>query len=263
MSKGGLSMQLVGKVAIVTGAGSGIGRAVAVRFAGEGASVVAAGRTLATVEETAAAIVRAGGAARAVAADVGNSRDVRQLVEAAVEAYGRLDVLVNNAGVGGPGKPLADTSDEEWDRVIDTNLRGCFLCMREAWPHLRGGGAIVNISSVLAEATLPGCTAYTASKAAIIGLTRAAALEMAGDGVRVNCILPGSIDTPMMWEGLDQVGRRTAEMEVAKAAPLNRVGDPDEIARVALFLVGDGSAFMTGAPVLVDGGLMTRSPAPR
>jgi NAD(P)-dependent dehydrogenase (short-subunit alcohol dehydrogenase family) len=185
---------------------------------------------------------------------------MRQLIEETVRGYGRLDALVNNAGIGGPGKPLEDTTGAEWDRVIDTNLKGCYLGMRYAIPHLRraGGGSIVNISSVLAEHTLPGCTAYTASKAAIIGLTRATALEVGKDGIRVNCIQPGSTDTPMMWEGLDETGRAEIEPLVAAAAPLGKVGQPEEIARVALFLVSDAASFMTGATLLADGGLLTR-----
>ena len=253
-------MQLEGKVAIVTGAGRGIGRAIARRFAAAGARVVAAGRTAADGEETVALIARAGGEARFIPTDVSQDAAVRALVAETVRAYGRLDVLVNNAGISGPGKPLDETSEAEWDRVIDTNLKGCYLGMRYAIPHLRaaGGGAIVNLSSVLAEHTLPGCTAYTASKAAIIGLTKATALEVGRDRIRVNCILPGSTDTPMMWEGLTAAERIAIEPEVANAAPLGTVGRPEEIAEVALFLASDAARFMTGAAIPVDGGLLTR-----
>ncbi len=181
------------------------------------------------------------------------------LVDQTVATYGRLDALVNNAGIGGPGKPLHEASEEEWDRVIDTNLKGAFLGMRFAIPHmLASGGAIVNVSSVLAEMTLPGCTAYTASKAGIIGLTKATALEVGQFGIRVNCIQPGSTDTPMMWEGLDDAERADIEPVVAAAAPLQKVGQPEEIARVALFLVSDAASFVTGASFLADGGLLTR-----
>jgi NAD(P)-dependent dehydrogenase (short-subunit alcohol dehydrogenase family) len=252
-------MQLDGKVAIVTGAGRGIGRGIACLFAAEGAAVVIAARTAAEGEETVALVQQAGGQARFIPADVSQDAQVRGLVAETVRGFGRLDILVNNAGIGGPGKPLDETSEVEWDRVIDTNLKGCYLGMRYAIPHMRSaGGAIVNLSSVLAELTLPGCTAYTASKAAIIGLTKATALEVGRDRIRVNCIMPGSIDTPMMWDGLTEVERIEVEPLVAGAAPLSKVGQPEEIARVALFLVSDASSFMTGASVLVDGGLLTR-----
>ncbi len=253
-------MQLAGNVAIVTGGGRGIGRAVALLFAAAGASVVVASRTVGEGETTVALIREIGGVARFIPTDFGQDTQVRDLVAETVRGYGRLDVLVNNAGIGGPSKPLAETSAAEWDRVIDTNLKGCFLGMRYAIPHMKGGGggAIVNISSVLAEQTLPGCTAYTASKAAIIGLTKATALEVGRDGIRVNCIQPGSTDTLMMWDGLTDTERVEVEPQVANAAPLGTVGRPKEIARVALFLVSDASSFMTGASVLVDGGLLTR-----
>jgi NAD(P)-dependent dehydrogenase (short-subunit alcohol dehydrogenase family) len=252
-------MLLEGKVAIVTGAGRGIGRAIARLFAAEGAAVVVAARSEGEGEETVLLIREAGGEARFIATDVGRDGAVRDLVAETVRAYGRLDALVNNAGIGGPGKPLAETDEAEWDRVIDINLKGCYLGMRYAIPHLRATrGAIVNLSSVLAEQTLPGCTAYTASKAAIIGLTKATALEVGRDGIRVNCILPGSTDTPMMWDGLTDEERVEIEPLVAGAAPLGTVGRPEEIARVALFLVSDAASFMTGAAVLVDGGLLTR-----
>lgn len=253
-------MQLAGKVAIVTGAGRGIGRAMARLFAAEGASVVVAARTTTEGEETVRFIQETGGEALFIATDVSQGEHVRHLVAETVRVYGRLDALVNNAGIGGPGKPLEDASEEEWDRVIATNLKGCYLGMHYAIPHLRavGGGAIVNVSSVLAEQTLPGCTAYTASKAAIIGLTKATALEVGRDRIRVNCIQPGSTDTPMMWDGLDEAGRIEIEPLVAAAAPLGKVGRPEEIASVALFLVSDASSFVSGASLLVDGGLLTR-----
>jgi NAD(P)-dependent dehydrogenase (short-subunit alcohol dehydrogenase family) len=251
--------QLEGKVSIVTGAGRGIGRAIAQLFAAEGAAVVVASRTVGEGEETVRLIRDSGGEARFIPTDVGRDGEMRRLVDETVRDFGRLDILINNAGVSGPGKPLEATTEEEWDRVIDTNLKGCYLGMRYAIPHLRaaGGGAIVNFSSVLAELTLPDCSGYTAAKAAVIGLTKAAALEVGRDGIRVNCILPGSIDTPMMWEGLSEAERHEFEPRADAAQPLGKVGRPEEIARVALFLVSDGASFMTGSPVLVDGGLLT------
>jgi NAD(P)-dependent dehydrogenase (short-subunit alcohol dehydrogenase family) len=258
-------MKVVDKVAIVTGGGRGIGRAIARLFAAEGARIVAAARTEAEGEETVLLIRDDGGEARFVRTDVSKDADVRALVEETVRIYGRLDVLVNNAGIGGAGKPLAEMSEAEWDEVIDTNLKGTYLGMRYAIPHLKaqGGGAIVNFSSVLAHSALPGGSAYTATKAAIIGLTKAVALEVGRDNIRVNCILPGSTDTPMLWEGLSDAERIEVAPAVAAAAPLNKIGTPEEIAQVALFLATDASSFMTGAPVLVDGGLLTRIAAIR
>jgi NAD(P)-dependent dehydrogenase (short-subunit alcohol dehydrogenase family) len=261
-------MQLQDKVALVTGGGTGIGRAIATLFAREGATVVVAGRTPATGEETVARI-RATDPHRGEAffqpTDVSKSDDVKELFAVLRVRCGRLDVLVNNAGVGGPGKPVEAISEAEWDHVLGTNLKGAFLCTRAATPLLRaaGGGAIINLSSVLGEQTLPGCVPYTASKAAIIGFTKAVALELARENIRVNCILPGSVDTPMMWEGLTEAERSEVEPVVAAATPVGRVGAPEEIARVALFLASNASSFMTGAPLVVDGGLLTKIAAPR
>lgn len=253
-------MQLQGNVAIVTGAGRGIGRAIARLFAAEGAGVVVAARTTNEGNQTVSLIREAGGEAFFQQTDVSQAAQVRRLVAACMDRYGQIDVLVNNAGIGGPGKPLHEASEEDWDLVLDTNLKGCFLGMRYAIPPMQaaGHGAIINLSSVLAEHTLPGCTAYTASKAGIIALTRATALEVGQFGIRVNCIQPGSTDTPMMWEGLDEEGRREIEPQVAAAAPLGKVGRPEEIAQAALFLASNASSFVTGASLLVDGGLLTR-----
>lgn len=253
-------MQLQENVAIVTGAGRGIGRAIARLFAAEGAAVVVAARTAREGDETVSQIREAGGEAFYQQTDVSQGAQVRRLVDASLDRYGQIDVLVNNAGIGGPGKPLHEASEDDWDLVLDTNLKGCFLGMRYAIPPMQkaGHGAIINLSSVLAEHTLPGCTAYTASKAGIIALTRATALEVGQFGIRVNCIQPGSTDTPMMWEGLDEEGRREIEPQVAAAAPLGKVGRPEEIAQAALFLASNASSFVTGASLLVDGGLLTR-----
>lgn len=253
-------MRLRDKVAVVTGAGTGIGRATAVLFAREGARIVVGNRTPATGEETVNQIRQAGGEGRYVKTDVSRSEDARNIINTAVQAYGQLDILFNNAGIGGPGKELADTTEEEWDLIINVNLRGHFLCAKYAIPHMRarGGGVIINMSSVLGYLMLPHCTAYCTTKAAIIGLTKAMSLELARDNIRVNCLVPGSIDTPMMWEGLTEEEKRDIEPEVADAEPLGRVGAPEEIATAALFLATEDSSFMTGAPLIVDGGLLAK-----
>lgn len=253
-------MKLCDKVALVTGGGTGIGRAIAVLFAQEGAQVVVAGRTEATGIATVNDIRRAGGTALFVRADVSHAADVERLVETTVNQFGRLDILVNNAGIGGTGTLLAETTEEEWDAVLDVNLKGHFLCCKYAIPHLRaaGNGVIINTSSVLGCLTLPGTSAYSASKAGILALTKVLALEVARDGIRVNCLVPGSVDTPMMWEGLTDEERRAVEPLVADAEPVGRIGRPEEIARAALFLACEDSSFMTGAPLIVDGGLLAK-----
>jgi len=253
-------VRLRDKVAIVTGGGTGIGRAIAMLFAQEGARVVVAGRTEAIGAATVADIRQAGGIALFVRADVSRNEDVLHLIETTVRQFGRLDILVNNAGIGGPGKLLADMGEEEWDAVIDINLKGHFLCCKYAIPYMRaaGGGVIINVSSVLGCLMLPGITAYAASKAGVFALTKALALEVARDGIRVNCLVPGSIDTPMMWEGLTEEQRRAVEPLVAEAEPMGRLGTPEEIARAALFLASEDSSFMTGAPLIVDGGLLAK-----
>ena len=252
--------QLDGKVAIVTGAGRGIGRAIACLFAAEGAAVVVAARTAGEGDETVALIQQAGGGARFIPTDVSQDAQVRDLVAETVQSYGRLDMLVNNAGIGGPESRSTETSEVEWDRVIDTNLER--VLPRNALRHPAYAARRAARSSIvvrcLAELTASRPNRLHRDKAAIIGLTKATALEVGGDGIRVNCILPGSTDTPMMWDGLTETERIEVEPLVAGAAPLGKVGKPEEIARVALFLVSDASSFMTGASVLVDGGLSPR-----
>jgi NAD(P)-dependent dehydrogenase (short-subunit alcohol dehydrogenase family) len=248
-------MRLAEKVAIVTGAASGIGRGIATLFAHEGALVVIADVDEAGGSRIAGELGHA--RARFIRTDVSDGSQVRALIAETVAAFGGIDILINNAATV-IFKRLVDTEEAEWDRVIATNLRGVYLCARYAIPHMleRGGGAIVNMSSVRALATTPLVTSYDASKGAIVALTRGLALEHARDGIRVNCILPGSIDTPVFRanlraEGDEEEGYRAT----ARGIPLGRVGQPLDIARVALFLVGDESGYATGAPFLIDGGL--------
>jgi NAD(P)-dependent dehydrogenase (short-subunit alcohol dehydrogenase family) len=250
--------RLAGKVTIVTGGGSGIGKASVLLFAREGASVVVADWQ----EEGGNAVVKeiaaAGGKATFIKTDVSSEDDIKNMVATAVRSYGRLDVLFNNAGIEGTmGRPTAETPLEEWNRIIAVNLTGVFLGCRYAIPEMlkTGGGSIVNNASVAGLVGFAGIPAYCASKGGIVQLTRTAALEYATQGIRVNCLCPGVIDTPMV--------RRAAPDEAALAAftqmePVGRLGQPEEVAALALFLASDEASFMTGTVIPVDGGFVAR-----
>ncbi|MFH8805378.1 SDR family NAD(P)-dependent oxidoreductase [Streptomyces sp. NPDC017936] len=245
-----------GRTALVTGGGSGIGRAIALAFASEGARVVVAGRNRTALDETVGLVERAGGTAAAHTADVTRAADVAGLVRAAVERFGSLDVAVNNAGVFRGGRPVADLDEDDWRTVLDTNLTGVFLALRAEVGQMRaqpGGGAIVNVSSNLgAHRQVPGITAYAASKAAVTALTRGAALEHVRDGVRINCVSPGPSDTPMSLRPGETGAERAARME--EQSPLGRVVSTDEVARAVLYLASDDAAAVVGADLVVDGG---------
>jgi NAD(P)-dependent dehydrogenase (short-subunit alcohol dehydrogenase family) len=250
--------RLEGKVAIVTGAGSGIGQAAALRFAAEGARVVCADVDGPAADRTAD---QAPGSV-AVATDVASSASVEAMVDAAVATFGRVDVLYANAGVGGVGTAVS-TDEAEWDRVVGVNLKGVWLCAKHVLPHMvaAGGGSIVNQASIGGLEGVPGVLAYAASKAGVIGITRQMALDFGPSGVRVNAIAPGTVVTPLVrgiWEqGAGLVGGSSEEERVAAAAalyPLRRVGRPEDVANLALFLASDESSWVTGAVYVVDGG---------
>jgi NAD(P)-dependent dehydrogenase (short-subunit alcohol dehydrogenase family) len=243
-----------GKVAFVTGAGSGIGRATALAFAREGASVVVADVSEQGNRETAHMIEELGGRTLALRCDVTRAGDVRSVLERTIETFGRLDVAFNNAGVEQEEAATAELAEEVWDRVIDIDLRGVFLCMKHEIPLMleQGGGAIVNTSSGAGVKGFPMGAAYVAAKHGVIGLTRAAALDYARANIRVNAVCPGIIDTQMM----DRVTGDTPEgrQRVISQEPIGRMGTPEEIAAAVLWLCSDAASFVVGHAIVVDGG---------
>ncbi len=241
-----------GRVAIVTGAGRGIGRAIAERFAADGAAVVIADLDEAAGREAAAAIEAAGGRAVAVHANVTKPDEVASIAAAAISSFGRIDVLVNNAGILRSTK-AADVSPEEWHLVVDANLTGAFLCARAAYPALRdsGHGRIVNVASMAGRATSTlGGVHYTTAKAGVLGLTRHLAREWAADGITVNAISPGIVDTPMVRDSTDAARM----VQVLAAIPLGRLAEPGEIASLITFLASDEASYITGTNVDIHGG---------
>ena len=242
-----------GKVAFVTGAGSGIGRATALAFSRAGASVTVADISEQGSHETARLIEEQGGRALAVRCDVTRAEDVKAALDKTVEAFGRLDFAFNNAGVEQRNAGVAEFEEEEWERIINVNLRGVFLCMKYEIPlMLKQGGAIVNTSSGAGVIGIKGGGAYAASKHGVIGLTKSAALDYASQNVRVNAVAPGYIATPMM----DRFTGGAAEgwEKITAEEPIGRVGRPEEIADAVIWLCSDASSFVVGHALVVDGG---------
>lgn len=248
-----MDLRFDGKTAVVTGAANGIGYAIAEALAESGATVVVADIDSTGAREAAESI---GNGALAIKADVARHEEVEAMLSFAAENTGRLDMLVNNAGITGPMEPLAAYSVEDWHRVIDVNLHGVFYGMRYAIPMMKenGGGAIVNLASILGSVGFVDASPYVTSKHAVLGITKAAALEYAADGIRVNSVGPGFISTELVKSNLDEATRA----ELASVHALNRMGEPAEVASLVVYLLSDQAAFITGSYHVVDGGYTAR-----
>jgi NAD(P)-dependent dehydrogenase (short-subunit alcohol dehydrogenase family) len=251
-----MTTELEGKVALVTGGTSGIGRDTAVLFAKAGAKVVVAGRREPEGKETVELIRTAGGDGLFVKADVSKANEVEALIQNAVERFGRLDVAFNNAGIEGAWVPIVRQTEEDWDRTIDINLKGVWLCLKyEIRQMLRqaGGGAIVNMASITGLIGSVGAGAYSASKHGVIGLTKTAALENAKSGIRVNAVCPGFTETPMA-DRIFQVPK--VHKYILSCHPIGRLGRPTEIAEAVVWMCSDCASFMTGQSLVLDGGFL-------
>jgi NAD(P)-dependent dehydrogenase (short-subunit alcohol dehydrogenase family) len=246
------------KVAIVTGGNSGIGRATAIALAREGAKVTVAGRRASEGDETVRLIKEAGSDAIFVKTDVAIENDVRSLVEKTVDTFGRLDYAVNNAGIGEKMTPLVEQTSEKFDQIMNTNVRGIWLSMKYEIPKMikNGGGAIVNTSSGAGLVGFPQMSVYIASKHAVLGLTKSAALEYAKSGIRINAIAPGGVETDMLMQ---TVGDDHRFLEIFRSMhPIGRIGRPEEIANAVVWLLSDRASFVLGHTLLVDGGIVSR-----
>ncbi len=246
---------MTGKVAVVTGAASGIGRATAAMLAAEGAAVLAVDVDP-RGEDAAREIEATGRRVAFVQADITEERECEAAISAALEVYGGVDILVNSAGVVRRAT-VVETSETDWDRLMNVNVKAIYLLSREALPQMieRGGGAIVNVGSGWGLAAGPRAAAYCASKGAVVQLTKAMAIDHAADGIRVNCVCPGDVDTPMLEQEASELDADQERfLREAASRPAGRIGQPEEIARVVCFLAGDAAAYVNGTAVVVDGG---------
>ncbi|MGI8913415.1 MAG: SDR family oxidoreductase [Chloroflexota bacterium] len=253
-------MKLAGKIALVTGAGSGIGQAIAELFAAEGACVGVADYSktggVATVER----IRAAGGEAEYFAVDVSKSAEVQRTVDGVLQRWGRLDILCNNAGIG-VAATVVETSEEDWDRTLAVDLKGVYLGCKYAIPAMitGGGGVIVNTASVAGQVGVANRAAYCAAKAGVVGLTKSVAVDFVGQNIRINAICPGTVDSPWIQKILSAQPDPVAERQrMVERQPMGRMGEPGEIAKAALYLACDDSAFVTGTALVIDGGLTAR-----
>ncbi len=245
-----------GKTVLVTGGGSGIGRAAAVLFAEHKAKVVIAGRSPEKGRETVDIIRKAGGEAVFIQTDVSEQRMVKELVEQTVDRYGALDCAFNNAGIDGKKAPLVDLEEEEWDEIVDINLKGTFLLLKYEIRQMliQGKGAIVNMASVCSFMARPSRCAYNSSRHGVVGLTRSAALEYAAKGIKINAVAPGSIRTDIFYRSTK--GDPALEKAYAAAHPIKRIGEPEEVAKAVLWLCSDDCSFVIGHTLLLDGGFL-------
>jgi NAD(P)-dependent dehydrogenase (short-subunit alcohol dehydrogenase family) len=247
---------LKGKVAIVTGASSGIGQAVAFAYARAETKVVVSDVAVEQGERTVALIRERGGDATFIACDVSNSGEVESLVNRTLETYGQLDFACNNAGIGGPAAPTGDYPLEGWEKVIGINLSGVFYCMKYEIPPMlkQGGGVIVNMASILGHVGFANSPAYVAAKHGVLGLTKTAALEYSKLGIRTVAVCPAFIHTPMIDQGITP----EIQTEIAGMHPMGRMGEPEEVAGLVVWLCSDAASFISGSPYLVDGGYVAQ-----